>query len=267
MLNEARKKEESTVNDPHVVALIYRVYQDENSTVDYSKAMPLVGLEEPTFQLAVQDQKARFEFKVHYATVGEAREAIEDYIRVWEFHANLELGAPGFQLKFDRPEIVDRNQTPSMPMLHAQPAKAQAPASQPRLLLAPTAYPSPPSRISLNPDVQTMYQRYMGYRRGNEPLASMAYFCLTVLEYSAGKKRRAAAKKYQIGLRVLGRIGMLSEKKGGFEARKAAGVVTELTKAERRFLEEAVRTMIRRAAEKAYDPHMNMPVISLSDLL
>ena len=97
----------------------------------------------------------------------------------------------------------------------------------------------------------------------------MAYFCLTVLEHSTGKKkgtRPAAGKKYQIGKQVLDRIGELSAEKGGSEARKADGVATELTESERRFLKEAIRRMIRRAAEKAYDPHKSLPEILLSDL-
>ena len=61
-------------------------------------------------------------------------------------------------------------------------------------------------------------------------------------------------------------IANLEGPKGGSEARKADGVATELTEAERRFLKEAIRRMIRRAAEKAYDPHKNLPEISLSDL-
>ena len=43
------------------------------------------------------------------------------------------------------------------------------------------------------------------------------------------------------------------------------GVSDDLTNEERRFLEEAIKKMIRRAAEKAYNPDANLPKISLSD--
>ena len=74
-------------------------------------------------------------------------------------------------------------------------------------------YPSPPLDLAISPDVQTMHDRYMNYLQGREPLSSMAFFCLTVLENSAGG-RKAAARKYQIAKRVLekNRLSVLREK-------------------------------------------------------
>ena len=258
------------MNDPHVVALIYRVEHGDGFTWDHAE--PLVDPVTPKeFQLEIKDKQARFELKVHYPTESEAREVIENYIRVWEFNACLERGAPDFfRLKFHKAKIVDRNPTSGTVRLVGR-ASIEGSGSA-SLTLGPSRYPSPPMDICLDPfdpDVQTMYQRYMDYYRDREPLTSMAYFCLTVLEHSTGKKkgtRPAAGKKYQIGKQVLDRIGELSAEKGGSEARKADGVATELTESERRFLKEAIRRMIRRAAEKAYDPHKSLPEILLSDL-
>ena len=106
----------------------------------------------------------------------------------------------------------------------------------------------------------------------------MAYLCLTVLENSAKppspqakrptyKKRQATAAKYQIEEDVLNEIGHLSTTKGGhIEGRKEEALTDDLTHGERRFLEHAIREMIRRMAEKAHDPKKNLPQISLSDL-
>ena len=68
----------------------------------------------------------------------------------------------------------------------------------------------------ITPDVQTMYDRYMGYRQGREPLTTMAYFCLTILERSTKKNhsREVAAETYGIKLEVLNKIGHLSSEKG-----------------------------------------------------
>ena len=113
-------------------------------------------------------------------------------------------------------------------------------------------YSKPPSNITLTPDVEKMYRRYMRYREGREPLANMANFCLTFLEHSAGKKkskRQAAAAKYSITKRVLDKIGELADAKGGEEARKWKGVGEDFSTAERRFLEHAVKAIIRRMAE------------------
>lgn len=260
------------MNDPHVVALIYRVEQEEIPTVDYSKAEPLDGLEEPEFRLDVRDKVVRFEFKVYYATEGEARAAIEDYIRVWEFDANLERGRLAFRLKFERAEIVDRNPTSGQIRMSAI-GDVEVGGSS-RLTYIASRYPSPPSDVSLNSDVHTMYQRYMDYRQGREKLTSMANFCLDFLckfvapQYSTKNGSRSeAAKVFQIEKPVLAKIGELCANKGGpTGARKGNAVATNLTESERRFLEKAVKKMIRRVAEKARNPNAPLPVISLSDL-
>lgn len=248
------------MNDPHVVALIYGIEHD--ASVDYEEAEPLVR-EEPAFRLEVKDKKARFELKNHYAEESAARESVEEYIRVWEFDACLNNGPDSFKLRFDKAEIEDRNPTPGEVSLHFS-TTLPAPIFSFTLTRRLPVYPSPPSGLAINPDVQTMYDRYMNYRQGHEPLSSMAYFCLTVLENSAGG-RKASAQKYQIAKRVLEKIGYLSSEKGGSEARKAGGVTEELTE-EGRFLKQAIEKIIRRMAEKTCDPTAELDKISLTDL-
>ena len=51
---------------------------------------------------------------------------------------------------------------------------------------------------------------------------------------------------------MLTKIGFLSSDKGGQQARKKSGTNNNLTAQDRRFLEEAIKAIIRRAAEKAY---------------
>ncbi|MDE0280752.1 MAG: hypothetical protein OXN16_06675 [Gammaproteobacteria bacterium] len=70
------------MNDPHVVALIYRI--NHGDTIDYSKAERL-EVDETKFHLTVEDSNARFEFKEHFSTEEQAREAIANYTRIWEF--------------------------------------------------------------------------------------------------------------------------------------------------------------------------------------
>ena len=263
------------MNDPHVVALIYDV--DHGKSVSYDEAKPLCRDEE-AFRLEVKDKKAWFYLKDHYATEAEARKAIEEYIRNWEFGACLQGGPDSFKLKFDRAEIEDRSPTPGVVDI-AFTARAGSPRVRLAFSAAVLDYPSPPSDISITPDVQTMYDRYMAHRRGHEPLTGMAYFCLTFLESLATKeneeknkrqdiaKRTAAAKYFQIDKRVLEKIGELSTERGGpMEARKYEGVDQELTGEERRFLEEAIKKIVRRVAEKARAPETDLMRISLSDL-
>ena len=59
---------------------------------------------------------------------------------------------------------------------------------------------------------------------------------------------------------------MLSSKKGGQDARKAEGIGKEFTNQERAFLEQAIKKIIRRAAEKVQNRDNNLPKITLSAL-
>ena len=122
--------------------------------------------------------------------------------------------------------------------------------------------------VAISPDVRSMHTRYLDYRQHREPLPSMAYFCLTVVELSTGrqrKRRSAAAKKYRIAVDVLDKIGFLSSEKGGTEARKAGGVHDALSARERKFLVESTKALIRRVAEVVYAPKTHLSEIRLSN--
>ena len=253
------------MNDPHVVALLYQVNHDKS--VNYSRAEPLIH-DETTFLLEVKDNQVRFEMKEHYATEEDARDSIENYIRNWESHACLEKNSDCFRLDFEKAEIEDRNPTHGVKSLSAN-TKLGALKSSVSLSIAAPRYPTPPSGVNFNnSDVQKMCRRYMDYHRGNEKLPGMANFCLTLLENMAGSKtrRKAAAEKFQISKNVLDKIAVLSSNKGGQDARKAEGIGTEFTNQERAFLEQAIKKIIRRAAEKAYSPDSNLEKITMSDL-
>ena len=64
------------MNDPHVVALYYRVCHNE--TVDYSEAEQLT-IDEPLFDVEVKEGTARFGLKQHCTTEAEAREIVEPF--------------------------------------------------------------------------------------------------------------------------------------------------------------------------------------------
>ena len=185
-------------------------------------------------------------------------------------HACLEHGLNYFRLQFDEAEILDRNPTSGVRHLGVTFAPLTVGPISATLTVVVPNYPAPPLEVNFSdPDVQTMYQRYMDYRQGKEKLASMANFCLTVLEDATGQKRnkrKASAEKYQIGLSVLSEVGRLADGKGGSSARKAKGVKKDFTNRERAFLEQAIKKMIKRAAEKVHSPDKVLTQILLSDL-
>ena len=254
------------MNDLLVVALIYQI--EHGRSVDYSGTPPLEH-DEPGFRIRVEKGEVRFEFKDHHTTERAAREAIEEYIGQWEFTAGLRSGPGAFRLSFVSSEIEDRH-----PLVDSKPgvvnlrgsARSGAPRARATLTVTrrPPHYPPPPAGVKLTPDVKSMYDRYIDHLQDKEPLESMAYFCLTVIEDPFKGGRKEAAKHYNISTSVLNRIGELSSRRG---CRKAEGMKKPpLTGQERRFLKQAIKRTIYRAAEKTNNPDSNLPKLSLSDL-
>ena len=265
-----------TMNDPHVKAIHYFVEHDDS--VDYKDVAPVV-FEDDLFRVKAERVEVVFEPKKDYTTEEEARSAVEGLVRRWEFEMALHGGSPAFKLIYARVDIVDRNPPPLPPgVVRAGPVAFHFRVSQPsvRVTKMLAEYPALPSVQALEPDdpnASFMLSRLDLYRQGREPLADVAYLCLTVLQDSAPKvtggkagKQKLAANYYQIQRKVLDRVGELSSTKGGSVARKAEGRSDPFTKEETRFLEATVTAFIRRAAERAADPNGNLPVITMADL-
>ena len=251
------------MNDPHVVALHYEI--GHAAWIDYSRAGPF-DLREGAFDVHVEDGRVRFTLKTHFATVSDARSVVEDYVRSWELHALLTGGPGTFEFRFDRADVEDRSPTPGVDSVAARPIRFAITMSKPQVTVSPPNYPAPPATpLGRSPDVQSMLRRYVGYREGREPLTGMANFCLTVLESAAGS-RRAASQRFGISMRVLCRVGVLCDSKGGDDARKAKGRDHPLTQHDEQFLQLVVRVMIRRAAEFAHDPNVSFELLTTSHL-
>ena len=254
------------MNDPHVEALIYVVEHDKSS--DYSLAKP-IEIEHTTFRLKLENSEARFEIKEHYPTSQQAQQAIQPFIQQWELRASLESGPGTFALSFKRPEIIDRNPTPGVISVSASPISLKFTLSSPTVTVS-RQYPQPPRERWMNidnPNVQTMLQRYIGFRQGREPLPSMAYFCYEVFAKRLGNDAKHTAKKHKISHKLLRRVSDLASNKGGEQARHQSAICHPLTQSEDQFLQKAVAAMIIRAAMVAADPNQPMDTIDGNNLL
>ena len=254
------------MNDPHVVALFYNI--EHSAAVDYSDAKPLEH-EEDNFSVRIENKKVCFTMKAHYATREEAKEAVREYIDNWEFTAGLRRGSDMFKLVYWKPEIEYRNVEIGHHVGAPDPVSLKFTTSlKDSIIIAP--YPSPPqSGLKITPDVRSMSDRFAGYRLDREPLPSMAAFCLDVLQGSTRSKcpNKKVVEMYGIELAVIKKIARLANNKGGPYARKRIGINSPLTPKETCFLEEAVKAMIRRAAEVAHAPkNESRAEINLSDL-
>ena len=265
------------MNDPHVVALCYNI--KHSPSVSYEKATPR-DYEEDKFSIHIADGEVRFTMKAHYATAEEAKQAVREYIRRWEFDAGLKRGPGTFELVYHKPQIVDRQPSPPPPVPpDVVRGRATLTGGLSGSIVATGRVtepypPPPPPGLKIIPDVQSMYDRLMRYRLGREQLPGMAYFCLTMLEKSAGVlrqrrravRRQAVAERYRVEKAVLDKIGDLSSEKGGPDARKANGTSRPLEQSETRFLKKAMVKLIYRAAEIEHGSNQSYEEIRLSDL-
>ena len=252
------------MNDPHVDVLEYSI--EHGPVIDWSQAAPL-NLEEDSFDVRAENGRVRFNLKAHYASEEEARLAVEaDYIPSWEFHVGLLRGPNAFKLRFHRAEIVERNPSLGPPTLRAHASIGPITVTVDLAPPTPPAFPGPPpSGIRRSPDVDSMFDRYLGHLAGRESLSTMAYFCLTVLERMGGGRSEAAGR-FGISENVLEEIGKLSANKGGSSARKAIGSNAPYTPKEERFLKTAMQKLIRRAAEVEFGPDPKRETITLADI-
>ena len=251
------------MNESYVFALHYKV--DHAESIDYSRALPC-EFHESEFDVRVEEDNVCFIMKANFATESEARDCVEDCIPGWELDAALSRGPEAFKLSFDWADVRDRKPAPGVHSVSARPARFSFHVSAVQVTVSPASYPPPPSRgLVRSPDVESMLHRYIGYRKDREPLTSMANFCLTVLQFAAGGGRHAAANRFRIAKTVLDRVSKLCATKGGSAARKAEGRHKELTQQEWRFLEDAVKAMIRRVAGVAHDPMAGFVQITMSE--
>jgi len=215
------------------------------------------------------DGLVTFEMKEHYASSEEAQEQLKPYLRNWERDVSLSLGLEALRFVFESAEIVDRG-SPSAPPTQVRALTASLTGYLAVTPLTLSQYPEPPSGFIASPDVETMWQRYEGHLAGREPLAAMAYMCLTVLEANAeGRgKRKKAAGQYNIDEQVLENLGILTSEVGDPQtARKmpGSGEFQPHTGAEVAWIIAVVKALIRRAGEWAFDPNAARPKLTMAD--
>jgi hypothetical protein len=249
------------MNDPHVVALIYKI-QTEPS-IDYDRA-PFLETCREDFNITVGDGEVHIAFRdVHYSTAAEARQAVDGLIEAWEVVTGLTRGPGEFGLKFHDAVIIDR--APSPGQIRRTGGAKFSHGGPSHFRFSVDAYPPPPPDFKVSDGLALMYRQYERYRLGRATLASVAYFCFTCIK-SLGKESGGPVKHFQISQKVLNAVRILSSQKGGGEGRKADAARIDWSQEERRWLEEAVHALVFRVAERDMDPKVALPLITKSNL-
>lgn len=257
------------MRDPHVESLRYRVEPIGNTS--YSNPPPL-KYENGLCTLTLTDGVMFIKPKDHYASVQQARQVIEPFLRAWELDADLRYGLGTIRFKYEDHTIVDRNPPPpddrsDVIIVGEIVLDGIAVSGSVSIHITRADYPKPPLSFQITPDVDTMWLRYCGYLEGREPLLAMAYCCLTIVEASVGG-RKSAAQQYHIDKLVLDTLGHLtSENRGDAKTArkfKKGQLEKPLSRAEQVWVEEAVKALIRRMGE--YRPGQIIADLCMRDL-
>ncbi len=253
------------MQDPHVVALRYRLEPTESLTFENP---PAIEDETDAFRLHLENGVATFEMKEHFPSVDSSRNVVEPFLQAWELDTALRNGRREIRFKLEDAEVIDRNPPPPGSIrIFAETATATLKmGGSASAHVTRRHYPEPPKHFRVSPDVEILWWHYENYLNNREPLLPMAYLCLTLLEFRAGNRQKAASM-YQISRNVLDTLSNLASR-GGDErtARKfnSDSTLTPLTSAETAWIEAAIKAIIRRVGEIASNP--SLPAMTMSDL-
>jgi hypothetical protein len=264
----------------HVARLVYRLKTDGSRTFVNP---PKVERQTDAFYLRLEDDMLYVLMREHHETTESARKRVEKYLRSWEISAALQYGGnPEVWFEFDRAEVLDLTEHPRSPPGTPQVVRLST-ASMGIAAVSATAhvmsrsYPNPPDDFTVSDDVEVMWALYERHRQDRERLLTMAATCLSWLEFRAqqndptGKKskRAKAAQQYNIEIDVLQKLGELSANLGsGAEARKVhrGSQLRNPTHIERKWIEEAIKRIIRQVGNHAADPQGVLRKITMSNL-
>ena len=240
------------MRDPHVVNLKYVLKTDSSTAY---RSPPPVHVVRDDFELTLDGGSIVCRMLEHYASVDEARRVVEPFLRAWELKTALALGPGEVMFEYLDAEVIDRNPPPpgaTQVLLGSAGVVATAGLSG-TLHVTRVRYPDPPTDFVVTPDVETLWQRYNMYQQGREPLPAMAYFCLTVVERSAGS-RKDAAVALRIDPTALSKLGELTTQRGdAATARKAprGKSFAALTPREATWIEAMIKLLIQRLGHAA----------------
>jgi hypothetical protein len=249
------------MRDPHVAVLRYRLVAPE--TVDFQDP-PEVRRETNACTLTLRNGEATVEMKQHFDSEDEAREEVDPLLRAWEIWASLQLAIDEIHFKFVGSEITDRNPEPGKQVIALSGIQSALVMGSLTIRQTHRSYPEPPQSFAIDADVETLWFRYSRHKKGQEPLPSMAYFCLTYLEALAGD-RHGVANWLNVSKAVLGKLGELVSTKGDEKSARKGKPAVPLTKLEERWVDQVVRALIQRVGEYAFDPRAQRSQLTMAD--
>lgn len=250
------------MRDPHVEAVYYEI-GTASDNISYDNPPPMAfGNDIGKFNLA--DCKLTVELLDHFPDEQSARQLVDTFLRSWETQTDLTAHLGQIRFKFQKSKIIDRD-PPARGEAHVAHVTVRSMITvgeKATVSLKCNKYPGPPDAFATTGDVDLAHARWVRFREGKEPLQSMAYFVLTLIERLSGSRKKAA-QVFQIDLDVLRKIGELSSTKGDANTARKAKFV-DMTGAENGWLEAGIRRVIVRIGEHASGSPLTK--ITLADL-
>jgi len=255
------------VDYPHVEKLYYRVISSEET--DYDKAPPISG-ETGDFRWQLSKDQLSIDMKAHCGKESDAREVVDEYLKGWEVTTGI-FHKPGIlSFKFSSSIVIDRpgeNKSYKSKMIESDSSEIILLSDEIKEHKSYENFPAPPEKFTVSSEVEMMFFRYRLYREGRETLRSVAYWCLKVVEYSAGG-RHEASEQYGVDFRVLRKLTELCWTKGDVDQTrqvKGNSGITPLKPTERAWIRAVVERLILRAGEYAYDPVSKLQLLTMAD--
>lgn len=251
------------MRDPHVVSLKYHV--ETSGSVEY-RTPPPIEYETEEFRLKLENGILECYLKVHFASVNEAKEIVENSLRAWELKTILTEGLGLLKFVFDDAVVIDRNPPPPGSPVELSCVSTTHTRMYANLTAVMGKYPEPPHDFSINDTVNGLFLRYNEYLEGREKLLTTAYFCLSYLESLEGKREKVA-EKYGIDIKVLSKLGDLTANYGDVKtARKfcKGSTLKPLTRLGEMWVQEALKKIIFRVG--AYQKGCDLTIITMNEL-
>ena len=255
------------MNDPHVVALRYKLCTGQSVIYD---SPPAVTHSDPSFDATLVGGILTIELKEHHATIGSAQTRVCSFLRAWEINSAIDFGRDALRFEFDGADVIDRiPPLPGRPAIHSLSGSASLSISGTATLqVIRHAYPTPPPNFAASPLVELLWARYEEFEDGKDLLTTMGYACLSAVQSQAGGRNKVVTQ-FNIHIDVLNQLGRLTSDVGDeLTARKFDALSTRRshTEIEKTWIVAAIKLLILRVAEHDSDPSAVTAQITLADL-
>ena len=238
--------------------LTYQLETDDTVSFD---ADP-VEYETDAFSLRLEEDELTVDLREHFSSVEEARECVDPFLEAWEVKYGTQFRRREINFSYEEAELVQEDA--GGPKISGENLRHKVSMEEGKVYIERKEYTKPPDKFRLSPDARTLWNRYEGYEQGREPLFSMGYACLEFLEGRAGGREEAAVR-YCIEYKVLDGLGRLTSTRGGPDVgRKPSSSQGEATPEERKWIEEAIRKIVRQVGIS--DAGHNLEKLTKGDL-